>query len=58
MMIYEHSRAGRRATAQAPLEMAELSGIPAELRRQEPPALPQVSEMQAVRHYTRLSQKN
>ncbi len=57
-MIYEHSRAGRRATAQAPLEMAELSGIPAELRRQEPPALPQVSEMQAVRHYTRLSQKN
>ncbi len=57
-MIYEHSRAGRRATAQAPLEMVELSGIPAELRRQEPPALPQVSEMQAVRHYTRLSQKN
>ncbi|MET0050116.1 MAG: aminomethyl-transferring glycine dehydrogenase subunit GcvPB [Candidatus Thiodiazotropha sp.] len=58
MMIYEHSRAGRRATAQAPLEMAELSGIPAELQRQTPPALPQVSEMQAVRHYTRLSQKN
>ncbi|MET0029518.1 MAG: aminomethyl-transferring glycine dehydrogenase subunit GcvPB [Candidatus Thiodiazotropha sp.] len=58
MMIYEYSRAGRRATAQAPLEMAELSGIPAELQRQTPPALPQVSEMQAVRHYTRLSQKN
>ncbi|MET0089919.1 MAG: aminomethyl-transferring glycine dehydrogenase subunit GcvPB [Candidatus Thiodiazotropha sp.] len=58
MMIYEHSRVGRRATAQAPLEMAELSGIPAELQRQTPPALPQVSEMQAVRHYTRLSQKN
>ncbi|MET0067513.1 MAG: aminomethyl-transferring glycine dehydrogenase subunit GcvPB [Candidatus Thiodiazotropha sp.] len=57
-MIYEHSRAGRRATAQAPLEMVELSGIPEALRRQEPPALPEVSEMQAVRHYTRLSQKN
>ncbi len=57
-MIYEHSRAGRRATAQAPLDMAELIGIPAELQRHAPPALPQVSEMQAVRHYTRLSQKN
>jgi glycine dehydrogenase subunit 2 len=28
------------------------------MRRAQPPALPEVSEMQAVRHYTRLSQKN
>ncbi|MES9989426.1 MAG: aminomethyl-transferring glycine dehydrogenase subunit GcvPB [Candidatus Thiodiazotropha endolucinida] len=57
-MIYEHSRKGRRATAQAPLEQAELSGIPSALRRETQPRLPEVSEMQAVRHFTRLSQKN
>ena len=38
--------------------MAALDGVPAEMRRAKPPALPEVSEMQAVRHYTRLSQKN
>ena len=58
MLIYEHSHAGRRAFAQAPKKQAPLDGIPAELRRAAPPALPEVSEMQAVRHYTRLSQKN
>ncbi|MES9847693.1 MAG: aminomethyl-transferring glycine dehydrogenase subunit GcvPB, partial [Candidatus Thiodiazotropha sp.] len=57
-MIYEHSRKGRRATAQAPREQAELSGIPSALRRETQPRLPEVSEMQAVRHFTRLSQKN
>ena len=58
MLIHEHSRPGRRAFAQAPKQMADLSAIPAEMRRAEPPALPEVSEMQAVRHYTRLSQQN
>ena len=57
-MIYEHSRSGRRATAQSNIDKAELSDIPSGLLRQAPPALPEVSEMQAVRHYTRLSQKN
>jgi glycine dehydrogenase subunit 2 len=32
--------------------------VPAHLRRQTPPALPEVSELQAVRHFTRLSQMN
>ncbi|VAX11663.1 Glycine dehydrogenase [decarboxylating] (glycine cleavage system P2 protein) [hydrothermal vent metagenome] len=58
MLIYEQSRAGRRASAQAPLQEADLSGIPAGLRRKKRAALPEVSEMQVVRHYTRLSQKN
>jgi glycine dehydrogenase subunit 2 len=57
-MIYERSRKGRRATAQAPLEQADLSGFPPALRRKAQPRLPEVSEMQAVRHFTRLSQKN
>ncbi|QFY90346.1 aminomethyl-transferring glycine dehydrogenase subunit GcvPB [Magnetovirga frankeli] len=58
MLIFDHSRPGRRAFAQAPVVAADVSAIPAHLRRQQPAALPEVSEMQAVRHYTRLSQKN
>jgi len=58
MLIFEHSRPGRRNPSQAPQKMADVADIPASLRRPRPPRLPEVSEMQAVRHYTRLSQKN
>ncbi|MEA3275289.1 MAG: aminomethyl-transferring glycine dehydrogenase subunit GcvPB [Pseudomonadota bacterium] len=58
MLIHDHSRPGRRATAQAPLQQAETSDLPRHLRRKRRPALPEVSELQAVRHYTRLSQQN
>jgi glycine dehydrogenase subunit 2 len=58
MLIFEHSQPGRRATAQAPAEAIEADDLPAELLRDDVAALPEVSEMQAVRHYTRLSQKN
>jgi len=58
MLIFDHSRPGRINAPQAPLEEADISDIPAELQRRQPPVLPEVSEMQAVRHYTRLSQLN
>jgi glycine dehydrogenase subunit 2 len=58
MLIFEQSRPGRRALAQAPHQAAETVDIPASLLRDEPPLLPAASEMQVVRHYTRLSQKN
>ena len=58
MLIHEHSRPGRRATAQAPLAATAVTDIPQHLRRKTPPDLPEVSELQVVRHYTRLSQKN
>ncbi|MES9966327.1 MAG: aminomethyl-transferring glycine dehydrogenase subunit GcvPB, partial [Sedimenticola sp.] len=58
MLIFEQSKAGRRATAQAPLAKADISDIPEQFRRRKSAALPEVSEMQTVRHYTRLSQKN
>ncbi len=58
MLIFEHSKSGRRAQAQAPMADDGLSGIPDDLKRKRKPRLPEVSEMQAVRHYTRLSQKN
>ena len=58
MLIFEHSQSGRRNPSQAPLAKAEVRDIPANLLRSKRPLLPEVSEMQAVRHYTRLSQKN
>ncbi|MES2488876.1 MAG: aminomethyl-transferring glycine dehydrogenase subunit GcvPB [Pseudomonadota bacterium] len=57
-LIFEHSRATRTATAQMPSAAVDVSAIPEHLRRKDKPMLPEVSEMQAVRHYTRLSQKN
>ena len=56
-LIFEISRDGRRATAQSPTAAIEAT-LPEKLRRKTAPALPQVSELQAVRHYTRLSQLN
>jgi glycine dehydrogenase subunit 2 len=57
-LIFDHSQPGRIDGAQTLREAADVSAIPAALRRKQPPRLPEVSEMDAVRHYTRLSQKN
>ncbi len=56
-LIFEESRSGRRALAQAPIAEA-VDGIPAAMRRDDVPTLPEVSELQVVRHFTRLSQQN
>ncbi len=58
MLIFEHSSPGRNGAPQAPVEKASVSAIPENLLRKDSAALPEVSELQAVRHYTRLSQKN
>ncbi|MEW6612244.1 MAG: aminomethyl-transferring glycine dehydrogenase subunit GcvPB [Pseudomonadota bacterium] len=58
MLIFEHAKAGRVNTAQALREKADTSDIPEQFRRRSKPRLPEVSELQAVRHYTRLSQQN
>ncbi len=58
MLIFEHSQPGRRNPSQAPLEEADVGDIPQQLRRRQAPQLPEVSELQVVRHYTRLSQMN
>ncbi|MGH8456867.1 MAG: aminomethyl-transferring glycine dehydrogenase subunit GcvPB [Stenotrophobium sp.] len=57
-LIFEVSAAGRTATAQMPGVAVDVSDIPENLRRRDRPLLPDVSELQAVRHFTRLSQKN
>jgi glycine cleavage system P protein (glycine dehydrogenase) subunit 2 len=58
MLIFEQSRPGRRALAQAPHQATATPEIPAPLLRKDPPLLPAASELQVVRHFTRLSQKN
>ncbi|MAA75106.1 MAG: glycine dehydrogenase (aminomethyl-transferring) [Salinisphaeraceae bacterium] len=60
-LIFEYGVPGRRATAQSPAYGAPAATppeLPAELRRSTPLGLPEVSELDVVRHYTRLSQKN
>ena len=58
MLIFEHSRAGRRTVTHEPASAPEVKDIPERFRRRQAPRLPEVSELQAVRHYTQLSQKN
>lgn len=58
MLIFDLSRPGRRAHAQSPGAAPPADDLPTELLRAEPAPLPEVSELDAVRHYTRLSQKN
>lgn len=72
-LIFDESRKGRLARAQFPKTISEQAiskqtmsdqirqeceDIPSSLLRSEVPHLPEVSELQVVRHYTNLSKKN
>ncbi len=60
-LIFEKGAPGRRAATMTamdvPIESLE-SMIPATMLRKEPAPLPEVSEIEVVRHYTHLSQRN
>jgi glycine dehydrogenase subunit 2 len=59
MLIYALSQPGRRSGAQLPHAHDGIAlAIPQEALRTAPLPLPEVSELDAVRHYTRLSQRN
>jgi glycine dehydrogenase subunit 2 len=57
-VIFEHSRPGRFNSSQAPAASTQLADIPAALQRKSKPLLPELSELDAVRHFTLLSQNN
>jgi len=64
-IIFELSRAGQRGILVPPVEEEiraqvgdAMIGLPAFMRRKEPPALPELSQPQVLRHYVRLSQEN
>ena len=56
-LIFNKSRSGRRAFAQAPQDTTT-PAIPDTFLRSDRPRLPEASELQTVRHFTRLSQMN
>ena len=56
-LSYEKSVPGRRAIVLDPLDVPEAS-LPAVLCRKEPAALPELGELDVVRHFTRLSKLN
>ncbi|HET6604058.1 MAG TPA: aminomethyl-transferring glycine dehydrogenase subunit GcvPB [Xanthomonadaceae bacterium] len=58
MLIFEHSQPGRCAYAQHPGPADPPPDIPGRLLRETEVGLPEVSELQAVRHYTNLSRLN
>lgn len=58
MLIFELSQKGRRANAQSPHVAQRNYTIPEAFQRKAPPRLPACSELQVVRHFTRLSHKN
>jgi glycine dehydrogenase subunit 2 len=57
-VIFEYSQPGRAADDQWPQEVSHGSPLPEALRRKAAPLLPEVGELEAVRHFTRLSQLN
>ena len=57
-LIFEHSAPGRGASSLWPADEANAPAVPAPLRRAVRPRLPEASELDVVRHYTRLSQLN
>lgn len=58
-LIFELSKEGRTGFSLGKNEWTETSdSLPSALRRSEPAVLPQVSEVDVVRHYTNLSQMN
>lgn len=56
-LIFEKSRRNRRAASLAP-QKDEAVDIDVKFLRKSLPLLPEVSELEVVRHYTKLSQKN
>ena len=58
MLIFNKGSKGRFATAQAPQNIADVADLPEDMLRKKPAILPEVSELQAVRHFTNLSRRN
>lgn len=58
MLIFEKSQENRRAGSQKILAKIEAHDIPSDLLRWDLPHLPELSELEVVRHFTQLSTEN
>ena len=56
-LIYEKSQAGRRAASLPRYDGLSRAEVPDELRREEPPRLPEVAEPELVRHFAELASR-
>jgi glycine cleavage system P protein (glycine dehydrogenase) subunit 2 len=56
-LIFEKSQAGRRG-GELPRYDLPPAGVPEDLRRSEPPRLPELAEPELLRHFTELSTRN
>ena len=56
-LVYEKSKPGRRASTIPRYDVPAVE-VPEELRRAEPPRLPELAEPEVVRHFTELSTRN
>ncbi len=57
-LIFEKGKSGRRGSSLPKLDVPDASSIPSSLRRQKAAQMPEVSELEAIRHFTLLSRKN
>lgn len=57
-LIFEKSQPGRYSEAHFNHTPVDCTDIPAHLLRSQPPHLPELSELEVVRHYTQLSTRN
>src|SRR5512136_2117265 len=57
-MIYEKTRPGRRCVRLPASDVPPAAPLPENLLAQEAPSLPEVSELDTVRHFTNLSRRN
>ncbi len=57
-LIFEKSQAGRRGGAPPRYDGLPRVDVPEELRRSEPPRLPELAEPEILRHFTELSTRN
>ncbi len=58
MLSFEKSQKGRVAASQLSWQSYDVSDIPTALLRQDMPRLPELSELQVVRHFSGLERKN
>ncbi len=58
MLIFQLSQRNRCSPSHTPARPLAVDDLPTQQLRRVPPPLPEVSEMDVVRHYTQLSQKN
>ncbi len=57
-LIYEKSMAGRRGVRLPASDVPQARALPPNLQRSEPAQLPELSELDVVRHFTNLSRRN